>query len=73
MGAYNKEAHQKMREAEKEYLLANGWVQEVPELDEWDHEGFGRIACRQGHAVNIQKQFDNIFSGGKGIARDLAL
>jgi len=58
---HNKEAYQKLREAEKEYLLANDWIQEVPEADEWDHEGFNREAIPQGHAVNVQKQFDRIF------------
>lgn len=61
---FNKEAHDKLVAAEKEYLLANNWVQEAPELDEWDHDGFSREALTQGHAVNVQKQFDRLFAGG---------
>ena len=62
MALFNREAYETLRVEERHYLLDNGWVQEAIELDEWDHEGHRRAAITQGHAVNIQKQYDRVFT-----------
>ncbi len=44
--------------AEKVYLEANGWVAKNPES--WSHKGHERYHLVQGHAVNVQKQWDRM-------------
>jgi hypothetical protein len=57
---FNREAYEAMDRQEREYLLANGWVQLDPTKDAWDRAALGREGCHQGHAVNIQKQYDRM-------------
>ena len=56
------EAYERMQAAEVEYLLESGWVRHVyvPAHGElWrDPNGKYSLGVTQGHAVNIQKQFD---------------
>ncbi len=58
----NETAYDLMSAAEREYLLANGWIQDDPEKDEWRFPT-PRVPERnrpitQDHAVNVQKQHD---------------
>ena len=55
-GPHDPRPYQKLKEAELVYLRATGWVEHAPES--WSHEGRGRRNISQGHAVNVQKQFD---------------
>lgn len=55
----NKEAYQKLFLAENTYLLENDWYQTGK--DHWSHDEHERKDVHQGHAVNIQKQYDRIY------------
>jgi hypothetical protein len=59
---FNREAFEEMKRAEVVYLRANGWFQHEDLGDCWENEEFDRYGVTQGHAVNIQKQFDRKFS-----------
>jgi hypothetical protein len=54
----NRDAYDTMSEAERVYLLANGWVKSGIYEDDWSSETHGRKGLTQGHAVNVQKQSD---------------
>jgi hypothetical protein len=58
----NQEAYVKMLEAELAYLLENGWVlnDNGSGNRSWSNEELERSDLTQGHAVNVQKQFDRI-------------
>lgn len=53
-------AYEMMQSAERVYLLVNGWYHHEDIGDCWENENFDRFDVTQGHAVNIQKQFDRI-------------
>lgn len=59
----NKEAYQKLILAENLYLLENGWSLSDRDKDLWSHDEHERKRkdVHQGHAVNIQKQYDRIY------------
>jgi hypothetical protein len=52
------EPYLRMREAELVYLRETGWEEVHPES--WSNETLGREGLRQGHAVNVQKQWDRV-------------
>lgn len=52
----NFEAHAVFTEAQRTYLIANGWV-EYPH-GKWTHEGNGKRKYTFGHAVNSQLYYD---------------
>lgn len=65
MAIFNAEAYAVISAAERAYLEANGWGEAFP--DKWEHDGFDRYGISQGHAVNVQKQFDRIFLAAKRV------
>jgi len=52
------EPYFRMREAELVYLRETGWEEDSPES--WSNEELQREGLYQGHAVNVQKQYDRI-------------
>lgn len=52
-----------MRAAENLYLAENGWTEEGPES--WSHTELDRHGLAQGHAVNVQKQYDRAALQGR--------